>query len=78
MSHVFKLEQDYDLEILHVKYEEFLGNPVENIKSILNEINLSFTEEEIKMAVGDINPNRKYAFLSDKNLVKIYENIKED
>jgi len=78
ISKIFEAEKQYSLDIIHVKYEHFLEAPFENIKKILDKLGIHYNENKIKQVTKDINPQRKYAFLSNKELIKIYESIRED
>ncbi|OMH40826.1 sulfotransferase family protein [Desulfurobacterium indicum] len=77
LSSIYDFEKRSDKRILHLKYEEFLENPDSTIETILNYFNISVDKDRVKEAVALINTSRSYAFLSNKHLVKFYENIKE-
>ncbi len=68
----------YDLDILHIKYEDFVEKPVENTKKILNKMGLNFDVERLRAILDGINPNRKYAFFYKENLTKVYKQIRND
>ncbi|RLG16456.1 hypothetical protein DRN69_00815 [Candidatus Pacearchaeota archaeon] len=78
ISKIFEAEKEYNLDIIHVKYEDFLEVPLENMKKILDKLELYYDENKVKQIVKNINPQRKYAFLSNKELIKVYESIKKD
>ncbi|WP_022846902.1 sulfotransferase [Desulfurobacterium sp. TC5-1] len=76
------LKSIYDFEkrsgkgILHLKYEEFLENPIPTIESVLNWLNVSIDGDRIKKATSLVNASRSYAFLSNERLVEFYRNLK--
>ncbi len=76
VSNVFELEKKFHLDVLHIKYEDFLGNPLEFVKLILSKIGMSCEKHKIIEATKDINPQRKYAFLANRQLIQIYKSIK--
>jgi len=78
ISKIFEAEKEYNLNIIHVKYEDFLEAPFENIKKILDKLGIHYNENKIKQVIKDIDYQRKYAFLSNKELIKVYESIRED
>lgn len=78
ISRIFELEEDLSLNILHIQYEDFLEKPIDNLKKITDFIGLDFKEDKLKTYVESINPNRKYAFLNNRYLIDVYENIKDD
>jgi hypothetical protein len=78
VTKAFELGDTYNLNILHIKYEDFLESPFENVRKILDTIDVDYNEDRIRQVVQDINPKRKYAFLSKKELADIYKTIKND
>ncbi len=78
ISKIFEAEKEYNLNIIHVKYEDFLEAPFENIKKILDKLGIHYNENKIKQVIKDIDSQRKYAFLSNKELIKVYESVRED
>ncbi|RKX58728.1 MAG: hypothetical protein DRP29_06025 [Thermodesulfobacteriota bacterium] len=78
ISKIFEAEKKYNLNIIHVKYEDLLEVPFENIKKILDKLGIHYNKNKIKQVVKNIDSQRKYAFLSNKELIKVYESIRED
>ncbi len=78
VSRVFELEKCYELNILHIKYENFLENPLPDIKKILFMANLNYDINRVSDVIKNIDVKRKYAFLLNKELVDIYKAIKKD
>jgi len=78
ISRVFEIEETYDLDIIHIKYEDLLEIPKKNIVNILGEINLLNTvrESDIDNTVNGLNKGRRYAFLGNDYLGNIYEHIR--
>ncbi|WP_456397904.1 sulfotransferase [Desulfurobacterium sp.] len=75
ISNIFKLEKQYNLNMMHVKYENFLENPEKITKDILKELNIDYEIQTVRNAINGINTNRRYAFLKDDNLYQIYKEI---
>ncbi|WP_456399496.1 sulfotransferase [Persephonella sp.] len=73
---VFEIEKKMNLEMIHIKYEDFLEKPKETLKEIIKFVELDFKEDKLKTITESINPERKYAFLNDIHLVNIYNRIK--
>lgn len=78
ISRVFELERYYGLNIIHIKYEDFLDDPLLNIKKLLFMINLDCDVIKISKLIENVNPKRKYAFVLNKELVDIYKTIRND
>ena len=74
----FEIDETNKLNMLHIKYEDFIESPFENIKIILNRINIEYNEDQVKNIIKDINVSRKHAFLSKQELIDIYKTIEED
>lgn len=67
----------YNKNIIHVRYESFLENPNKYLRDILDFINLKPTNPNINKTIKTINPDRKFAFSKNKELIKIYYDIKD-
>ena len=78
ISNVLDLEKKLGIDILHIKYEKLLESPFKEIRTIVNKINLKVEEKKIKRVINTINSNRKYAFLSNEELVEVYKTIKNN
>ncbi len=75
---IFYLEQKYHLNILHIKYEDFLERPLEILNKILPELDIDIEDSKLKEIIKNINPDRKYAFIKNEELVELYNKIKDD
>lgn len=65
-------------QILHIKYEDFLSQP-EHYLTMLNDFcGLSSSNEVVKYIAGNVNPERKNAFKTSKELKDFYERKKEN
>ena len=78
MQRIFELETRLNINLLHVKYEDFLENSMEVIKRILEFMNARVEYEKIMLSVKNVNANRNYAFLKNKNLLKVYKEIQNN
>lgn len=72
------LEQEkmYPGDIMHIKYENFIENPIENLERIFDFIKLIPNKNKISDVTSKIKFNRNFAFIQDEELVKYYEKIK--
>ncbi len=68
-----KIEQN----ILHVSYENLLSSPEIVLKQVLNYLDCTPTIK-IDSLTGNINADRKYAFLKNPELVEVHEKIKNN
>ena len=78
VSRIFEMDKKYNLNILHIKYEDLVENPVDNMQKILKKIELKYTNSQLEKAVKEITPKKKYAFLSNSNLIRIYNKTKNN
>ncbi|NOX08328.1 MAG: sulfotransferase [Gammaproteobacteria bacterium] len=62
--------------IHHVRYESLLEDPMPVMQELLQFIDMPAAEAEISRVIQDINPDRKYAFLRNPELVNIYEKMR--
>lgn len=67
----------YDKNIIHVRYESFLENPNKYLRDILDFINLKPTDSKIYKTIKTINLDRKFAFTNNKELIRLYYDIKD-
>ena len=65
-------------DIIHIKYEDFLENPLKNMELICKFLKLDFNVEQFNTINIEIDKNRKYAFMEDKELMDKYLSIKND
>ncbi|BAT71070.1 conserved hypothetical protein [Thermosulfidibacter takaii ABI70S6] len=78
VTHVFALEKSINLDIIHIKYEDFLENPKAFLKKLCQEMNMEVKEDKLNIIKKSINPTRKYAFINDGDLIRLYKSIKDD
>jgi len=60
----------------HVRYETLLEDPVTVMQDLLGFLNMSADKALISQVAAEVNLDRKYAFLRNHELVKIYEQIR--
>ncbi len=65
-----------DGKVLHLKFEEVLHSPHDQIRSLLRFTGLDPAESRIDELVGDIHPGRGWAFINDKKAREIHEEVK--
>lgn len=63
-------------DYLEIKYEDFLENPFENLKTLSKFCGLSITDEQIQKEISSINSERAFAFLMNEKYVEIYQKLK--
>ncbi|MBN2604049.1 MAG: sulfotransferase [Candidatus Thermoplasmatota archaeon] len=78
MEKAFSYENQFKGRIIHIKYEDLLDDPFSKLDQICDFINLCLDFKAIDRNIDFIDKNRKYAFIRDENLLKIYNNIKND
>lgn len=78
VSRAFALEQQLDNAILHVKYEDFLERPEEQLNVILQFIQLEAPAPRLKQICQGVNPAKRYAFLNDQRLIDLYHEVKQN
>lgn len=71
------LHQTYPQDIITLKYEDFLDAPETHLKSILDFIQLPYKENDLKKVTSKVKPDRRYAFLQDKESVDFYKSIQQ-
>lgn len=64
--------------IIHIKYENLLTNPVEELEKIINFLGISHDKSKILEITSQINSKRKYAFVNNDFLKDVYLNHEED
>lgn len=70
-------KQQYGDLWLDVKYEDFLDQPKAFLSTITDFVGLETSQEVINQLTKEIKNDRKYAFLQDENLMKLYESVKD-
>ena len=77
-SSVYNYEKEMNAPFFHVKYEDFLNNPRDIMKSIADYLNISVKEEIYDKFEKKVNSDNKYKFISNKEHVDFYKTIKDD
>ncbi len=62
---------------LHLKYEDFLSNPLEVLNELGNFLEFDADPDLITQVAKKVNINRKYAFMKDEELTQIYDRIRD-
>src|SRR3989344_6385770 len=76
VSNSIEICERYKNDSLTIKYEDFLDNPEENIVKILKFIGKSVDREKILKEIKEIRADRKFAFIKDQELVKLYNKVR--
>lgn len=63
-------------DYLEIKYEDFLENSFENLKTLSKFCGLSITDEQLQKEISSINSERAFAFLTNEKYAEIYQKIK--
>ena len=77
INRIFALEKELDLNILHIKYESFLESPIDVLKQIIEFIDINIERLDILNLSKYINKSRRYVFLENPELQKIFMNIRQ-
>jgi len=78
ISQVLKNERELGTDFYHIKYEDFLASPKEEIEKLAKFVNIKANDSLISDLANKVNPKRRYAFLSDDKLIDIYTQFKDD
>jgi len=62
----------------HVKYEDLLQNPKENMGLIFDFLKLGIQESSLEEYIKEFNSDRRYAFRKNPELVCFYKKLKND
>jgi len=65
-------------QAIHIKYEELLSNPEDQLSLIFQYLDLDISQEKIISFSQAFNKSRKYAFTEDEKLVNFYKTIQND
>lgn len=72
----FSIEQSLNCQIIHVRYEDFLEEPVREMGRILDFLDLDLNRSNLEEITSGANRSRKWAFLESEELTKVYEEIR--
>lgn len=64
--------------IIHMKYEDLLSHPELELKKIFEFLNIDCDNVRLKEIIKNIDGKRKYAFISNEILRKVYKGIQKD
>jgi hypothetical protein len=78
VSRVFSLSEEFKDRLLHVKYEDLIEKPQEVLMNILGFVNLKVNKKDILSVKNMIKPERRYAFVKNEELLRIYNQIREN
>lgn len=73
----FSLDKISGRNILHIKYEAFLEEPERILREILDFAGVNFKPETLSGYIKGIDSTRRFAFINDKELVRVYREIKD-
>ena len=76
-SYVNKAFSNTNEDILHIKYEDFIVEPYENLKKIFTFLDYTVEGKIINQYANQINPSRAYSFLKNDDLLLFYNEIKD-
>lgn len=72
------LNEELGDRILHVKYEDLIERPDEVLPNIIDFAALKVNKEKILSARDIIKPERRFAFLKNEELLRVYNQIREN
>ena len=78
LDQVKKMETRDGITIHHIKYENFLSHPEKSIKEIAQFCNIPCDNERIAYLGQIINPQRRFSFLENEDLVEFYKKVKDN
>lgn len=78
ITRVLTLEKTLNLDFIHIKYEDFLEKPEFILKELYRKLGIEINDDKLEKIIKNINPNRKYAFINNENLIELYNSVKND
>ena len=63
---------------ISLRYEDLLSDPISKLSDLVKFLEISVEPQLIEKMVVEINTDRKFAFLKNKQLVEFYRNHKDD
>jgi len=69
-------EKNYQADFLSIRYEDLLENPENQLSKVAGFVGLTADAEIIKAASAKIDNSRKFAFLTSKESVEYYKELK--
>ena len=77
VSKALSLGEEFGDKMLHIRYEDFLESPRSLFREITEFIGLKVSDTALSDAVSIVNAERRYAFLKDEDLLRIYCSIRD-
>ena len=79
IERAFSLETAFpDLPILHVRYEDFLENPVSGFSRVLEFCELEAEQARVVEICADVDAGRRFAWRNDPELCAFAESVRTD
>ena len=72
-----KFFSSYGGKTIHLSYEDFILNPENEVKRILEFVELESSTLSLKEVCGMINKERAYSFFNNSELVSFYNSVKD-
>lgn len=63
-------------DVLRIKYEDLLAEPKTLLEKIFDFTEIPYSKKDVEKSLNTFRKDRKYAFLKNDNLVKIYDEIR--
>lgn len=76
VNKAFSIEED-STKIIHIRYEDFLAKPKENLALLADFCGINTDEQMLKIQVAKVKKDRSLAFLSNPEHLKVYHTIKD-
>jgi hypothetical protein len=76
VSKAFSIEDD-PAKIMHIRYEDFLAKPKENLSLLADFCGLNPDMELLEFQAATVKKDRSFAFLSNPEDLKVYHTIKD-
>ena len=73
----FSIDKSPDRPVLHIRYEDFVDNPEKYMAKISTFVGLELNREHMKQVTSALDQDRKWAFVKDDELVRIYSEIQD-
>ena len=74
----FKFIQTEKIDVLNIKYEDLVAEPVYYIQKMRDYCNLSQNEKQLSILSKQIKTNRSYTFRRDETLKSFYDRNKKN
>ncbi|MGB5261468.1 MAG: sulfotransferase [Gammaproteobacteria bacterium] len=71
------LERQFGTNAIRVRYEDFLADPVTELGRLADFAGLDAGSAQLQATVAQVNPQRRYAFMTDRELTSRYRNYRQ-